>query len=155
MSEVQEGVCQDPQTTELDGGLFYTDYAILRISRKLYLRVRFYLQIQTFHFRLERIMNEKIVQVLSMTEEQYMEMIGKNYMMKHFRTDDVNVELSNNLFLMKCKKFIIFKEYAYDEVSIDYMLIQTLSLNMEQFEKLISYHDFILTQCPNVNVHRC
>jgi len=108
MSEVQEGVCQDPQTTELDGGLFYTDYAILRISRKLYLRVRFYLQIQTFHFRLERIMNEKIVQVLSMTEEQYMEMIGKNYMMKHFRTDDVNVELSNNLFLMKCKKKSLF-----------------------------------------------
>ena len=86
MGEAQEGLSKGSHAPELDGGCFYTDYTILRISRKLYLRVRFYLQIQTFHFRLERIMNEKIVQVLSMTEEQYMEMIGKNYMMKHFRT---------------------------------------------------------------------
>jgi len=139
----------------LTGGCFYTDYTILRISRRLYLRVRFYLQIQKFHFCLERIMNEKIVQVLTMTEEQYMEMIGKDYMLKYYKTDDVNFEISNNLFLMKCKKLLIFKEFNYDELNNDYMLSQSLALKMKQFQKLVSYHEFILSQCPNLNVFRC
>ena len=154
-NETQEGLCikgEVEQTDRQDGRRnIFSDYAILRITSRLYLRVRLHHQTKSFQYLLEKSSYGRVQQVLAMTEHQFKEIMKNGNYIEESKTntpEGMDIELGGNLILSMCNnKFAIFKEYVLHHASNENRLIQTLALNMEQFNKLFKYNDFIHTIC--------
>ena len=129
--------------------VFFQNHGILRISNKLFLRIRYRDDTKTFDFILERNCYGKITEAIIITFEQYVELIIQaEYIFECIRKQENNVkiQLPMNLSLLLCKKFIIFKQFDIKKNH----LIKNFALNVDQFEKLCIYFNIVLTLCPQL-----
>ena len=129
--------------------VFFQNHGILRISNKLFLRIRYRDDTKTFDFILERNCYGKITEAIIITFEQYVELIIQaEYIFECIRKQENNVkiQLPMNLSLLLCKKFIIFKQFDIKKNH----LIKNFALNVDQFEKLCIYYSIVLTLCPQL-----
>ena len=129
--------------------VFFQNHGILRISNKLFLRIRYWDDTKTFDFILERNCYGKITEAIIITFEQYVELIIQaEYIFECIRKQENNVkiQLPMNLSLLLCKKFIIFKQFDIKKNH----LIKNFALNIDQFEKLCIYFNIVLTLCPQL-----
>ena len=144
---VQEGLCVKAQHHEVRTPRF-TDYAILRVSSRLYLKLRYVQQAMVFQILLEKITFGRIDQVLTLSIQQYLTLLD-NYEYIMANSKEETIELTDNLNLLINNKFVIFKEYNI--LQEENRLVQTLALNKEQFQKIVSFNPFLATICPSLN----
>ena len=147
-SIVQEGLCVKPQHHEVRSPKL-TDYAILRISSRLYLKLRYNQQTLSFQILLEKITFGRIDQVLSLTTQQYLTLLDNSQHILEAGEEEESLELGDHLYILLTNKFVIFKEFLV--LQEENQLLQTLALNKEQFKKIVSFHPFLLTICPSLN----
>ena len=151
LKEEEKCLTTDQGMTESikQGSVIYKSYGILRITNRLYLRIRFREDTKTFDFILERNNYGKITDTLIMSFNQYIEMLShaeEVYANFQKNEDNVKIQLPNNLCLFLHKKFVIFKQYDLEKKHT----LKNLALNMEQFEKLCMYYSIVLTLCPEL-----
>ena len=146
-SIVQEGLCVKPQHHEVRSPKLI-DYAILRISSRLYLKLRYNQQTLSFQILLEKITFGRIDQVLSLTTQQYLTLLDNSQHIMEAGEEEESLELGDHLYILLTNKFVMFKEFLDLQ---EYQLLQTLALNKEQFKKIVSFHPFLLTICPSLN----
>ena len=102
----------------------------------------------SFQILLEKITFGRIDQVLSLSIQQYLTLLD-NYEYIMANSKEETIELTDNLYLLINNKFTIFKEYNI--LQEENQLVQTLALNKEQFQKIVSFNPFLATICPSLN----
>ena len=101
-----------------------------------------------FQILLEKITFGRIDQVLSLSIQQYLTLLD-NYEYIMANSKEETIELTDNLYLLITNKFVIFKEFLI--LQEENQLVQTLALNKEQFQKIVSFNPFLATICPSLN----
>ena len=154
---VPEGFLYTPQETlkkkKLEKKLYrnYVDYAVLRLSNNLYIKVKKSIDTDNVQFVLERKnIFGKIVDTLSFTDLQVLEIFHESWNVFECRQRwrDYKGYINSNIWMLTSGNFVSFRQYKYNFFTSENKLVKTFTISFEQFELLYSYQDIFYTILP-------